>query len=135
MCIRDSIRADRAPPGLVRSAGVGDARPLLDEADDSLRAHSCHGRARQVEVVREAVLHLLAADPTLEPRDVIIMCPDIEPVSYTHLDVYKRQVLATAPCSARPSSVADSPVKPGRPRSTLSWSVSTDSWAGTLKLS
>jgi len=31
-----------------------------------------------VEVVREAVLHLLAADTTLEPRDVIIMCPDIE---------------------------------------------------------
>ena len=43
-----------------------------------MRAYSCHGRARQVEVVREAVLHLLAADPTLEPRDVIIMCPDIE---------------------------------------------------------
>ncbi len=40
--------------------------------------HSCHGRARQVEVVREAVLHLLADDPTLEPRDVIVMCPDIE---------------------------------------------------------
>jgi exodeoxyribonuclease V gamma subunit len=57
---------------------VGDARPLLGEGDDSLRAHSCHGRARQVEVVREAVLHLLAADATLEPRDVIIMCPDIE---------------------------------------------------------
>jgi exodeoxyribonuclease V gamma subunit len=29
-------------------------------------------------VVREAVLGLLAADPTLEPRDVLIMCPDVE---------------------------------------------------------
>ena len=28
--------------------------------------------------MRDAVLHLLAADPSLEPRDVIIMCPDIE---------------------------------------------------------
>ena len=28
--------------------------------------------------MREAVLHLLADDPTLEPRDVIVMCPDIE---------------------------------------------------------
>src|SRR5207237_9985542 len=37
-----------------------------------------HGRARQVEVVRDAVLHLLAEDPTLEARDVIVMCPDIE---------------------------------------------------------
>jgi exodeoxyribonuclease V gamma subunit len=76
--VQADIRADRSPPGIAKSAGVDDARPLLAEGDDSLRAHSCHGRARQVEVVREAVLHLLAADPTLEPRDVIIMCPDIE---------------------------------------------------------
>src|SRR6202044_4191548 len=40
--------------------------------------HSCHGRGRQVEVLRDAVLHLLEDDPTLEPRDVIVMCPDIE---------------------------------------------------------
>ena len=29
-------------------------------------------------MLREAILHLLADDPTLEPRDVIVMCPDIE---------------------------------------------------------
>ena len=28
--------------------------------------------------MRDAILHLLAEDPTLEPRDVIVMCPDIE---------------------------------------------------------
>ena len=53
-------------------------RPLLAADDDSIRVHSCHGRGRQVEVLRDAVLHLLADDPTLEPRDVIVMCPDIE---------------------------------------------------------
>jgi len=46
--------------------------------DRSIQVHSCHGRARQVEVLRDAILHLLAEDPTLEPRDVIVMCPDIE---------------------------------------------------------
>jgi exodeoxyribonuclease V gamma subunit len=46
--------------------------------DRSVQVHSCHGRARQVEVLRDAILHLLADDPTLEPRDVIVMCPDIE---------------------------------------------------------
>jgi exodeoxyribonuclease V gamma subunit len=76
--IQADIRADRAPPGIPKPEATGDPRPLLVEGDDSLRAHSCHGRASQVEVVREAVLHLLAADTTLEPRDVIIMCPDIE---------------------------------------------------------
>ena len=29
-------------------------------------------------MLRDAVLHLLEDDPTLEPRDVIVMCPDIE---------------------------------------------------------
>ena len=31
-----------------------------------------------MEVIRDAILHALADDPTLEPRDVIVMCPDIE---------------------------------------------------------
>ena len=46
--------------------------------DDSLQVHACHGAARQVEVLREVVLGLLADDPTLEPRDILVMCPDIE---------------------------------------------------------
>ncbi|HZE04419.1 MAG TPA: hypothetical protein VE127_04295, partial [Solirubrobacteraceae bacterium] len=58
--------------------GRDDARPLLDAGDHSIEIHSCHGRARQVEVIRDAILHALADDPTLEPRDVIVMCPDIE---------------------------------------------------------
>jgi exodeoxyribonuclease V gamma subunit len=47
-------------------------------ADRSLQVHACHGPARQVEVLREVLLGLLAADPTLEPRDILVMCPDIE---------------------------------------------------------
>jgi exodeoxyribonuclease V gamma subunit len=31
-----------------------------------------------VEVLREAILGLMAADLTLEPRDVLVMCPDVE---------------------------------------------------------
>jgi exodeoxyribonuclease V gamma subunit len=76
--IQADIRADRAPPGPRAPGDAEDRRPVLKDDDDSLRVHSCHGRARQVEVVREAVLHLLADDPTLEPRDVIVMCPDID---------------------------------------------------------
>ncbi len=75
--IQADVRADRSPPGAPKP-GAADARPVLREGDDSLRIHACHGRARQVEVMRDAVLHLLAEDPTLEPRDVIVMCPDIE---------------------------------------------------------
>ncbi len=69
--LQDAVRRDTPPP-------EADARPLLDPDDRSVQVHACHGRARQVEVLRDAVLHLLADDPTLEPRDVIVMCPDIE---------------------------------------------------------
>ncbi len=48
-------------------------------ADDrSVQVHACHGAARQVDVLREVLLGLLEDDPTLEPRDIVVMCPDIE---------------------------------------------------------
>ncbi len=65
--IQADVRADRAPQ-----------RHELAPMDESIRIHSCHGRARQVEVLRDQILHLLADDPSLEPRDVIVMCPDVE---------------------------------------------------------
>src|SRR5581483_6167260 len=74
--IQADVRADRPPPGLPLAGR--DTRAVLDPGDTSLAVHACHGRGRQVEVVRDAILHLLAADPTLEPRDVVVMCPDIE---------------------------------------------------------
>ena len=46
--------------------------------DRSVQVHACHGPARQVEVLREVLVGLLADDPTLEPRDILVMCPDIE---------------------------------------------------------
>ncbi|WP_433715540.1 exodeoxyribonuclease V subunit gamma [Nocardia sp. CA-084685] len=46
--------------------------------DRTVQVHSCHGPARQVEVLRECLLGLFAADHTLEPRDVLIMCPEVE---------------------------------------------------------
>jgi exodeoxyribonuclease V gamma subunit len=75
--LQDDVRADRRPPG-PPLAGEPDRRPALDPGDGSLVVHACHGRTRQVEVLRDAILHALARDETLEPRDVIVMCPDIE---------------------------------------------------------
>ncbi|WP_205876404.1 exodeoxyribonuclease V subunit gamma [Mycobacterium camsae] len=51
---------------------------LLATDDRSVQVHSCHGPARQIDVLREVLLGLLADDPTLEPRDILVMCPDIE---------------------------------------------------------
>ena len=51
---------------------------MLAADDRSVQVHSCHGPARQIDVLREVLLGLLADDPTLEPRDILVMCPDIE---------------------------------------------------------
>ncbi|OBK30940.1 exodeoxyribonuclease V subunit gamma [Mycobacterium asiaticum] len=51
---------------------------VLAADDRSVQVHSCHGPARQIDVLREVLLGLLADDPTLEPRDILVMCPDIE---------------------------------------------------------
>ena len=51
---------------------------LHNATDRSVQVHSCHGPARQIDVLREVLLGLLADDPTLEPRDILVMCPDIE---------------------------------------------------------
>ena len=46
--------------------------------DRSVQIHACHGPAGQAEVVRDVILGELADDPTLEPRDVLVMTPDID---------------------------------------------------------
>ena len=43
-----------------------------------MQVHSCHGPARQIDVLREVLLGLLQDDSTLEPRDILVMCPDID---------------------------------------------------------
>ena len=50
----------------------------LEQDDRTVQIHACHGPARQVEVLRDVILGLLVRDRTLEPRDVLVMCPDIE---------------------------------------------------------
>jgi exodeoxyribonuclease V gamma subunit len=76
---------DRPPTllGRLQTSLQDDALPppepsVLQEGDRSLQVHACHGQERQVEVLREVLVGLLADDDSLEPRDVLVMCPDIE---------------------------------------------------------
>jgi len=73
--LQAGIRHDEPPERLNRAA---DPPALLAVDDRSVQVHACHGRARQAEVVRDAITHLLAEDPTLEPRDIVVLCPDID---------------------------------------------------------
>jgi len=52
--------------------------PAVDAAQDhSLRFHSAHSPQREVEALHDALLHRLAADPSLRARDILVMVPDI----------------------------------------------------------
>ena len=54
-------------------------QPLQRAAgDNSLEFHPCPGRLRQVQIVRDRILQLLADDPSLEPRDVLVMTPQVD---------------------------------------------------------
>lgn len=56
------------------------ALPQLQRAadDTSLEFHRCPGPLRQVQIVRDRILQLLAADATLQPRDVLVMTPQVD---------------------------------------------------------
>ncbi|BBZ06341.1 RecBCD enzyme subunit RecC [Mycolicibacterium doricum] len=62
----------------IAANAVRPADRRLPHHDRSVQVHSCHGAARQIDVLREVLLGLLLDDPTLEPRDILVMCPDIE---------------------------------------------------------
>jgi exodeoxyribonuclease V gamma subunit len=72
--LQAAIRDDQP----VHTPGATDRRPTLRSDDRSVWFHRCHGRTRQVEVLRDVLLHLLADVDGLEPRDIVVMCPDIE---------------------------------------------------------
>jgi exodeoxyribonuclease V gamma subunit len=70
--LQHDLRGNREPDDATREARV------LDKDDYSVQVHACHGASRQVDVLREVLVGLLEDDPDLEPRDILVMCPDIE---------------------------------------------------------
>ena len=52
---------------------------VLAAGDRSVQVHACHGAGPPGRrAARGAARHCSQADPTLEPRDILVMCPDIE---------------------------------------------------------
>lgn len=57
--------------------------PLPDEArhwsegDDSLTFQIAHSRQREVEILHDQMLQWFQEDPSLKPRDIIVMVPDV----------------------------------------------------------
>ncbi|HBC8644410.1 TPA: exodeoxyribonuclease V subunit gamma [Citrobacter koseri] len=58
-----------------------DNKRLLDPNDASVTFHVCHSPQREVEILHDRLLAMLEADPTLMPRDIIVMVADIDSYS------------------------------------------------------
>jgi len=67
--LQSDIAANRVRPVSAR---------VHQKDDRSVQVHRCHGAARQIDVLRDVLLGLLDADDTLAPRDILVMCPDID---------------------------------------------------------
>ncbi|MFW2365976.1 MAG: exodeoxyribonuclease V subunit gamma [Desulforhopalus sp.] len=46
--------------------------------DNSIRVVSCHSRMRELQILKDHLLHFLHTNPALELRDIIVMAPDIQ---------------------------------------------------------
>ncbi|WP_067569675.1 exodeoxyribonuclease V subunit gamma [Candidatus Mikella endobia] len=55
-----------------------DKKRLLQKNDQSLSLHVCHSIQREVEVLHDNLLSMIVADPTIRPRDIIVMMADID---------------------------------------------------------
>lgn len=66
--LQSDLRADVAP--------AGDLVPAA--SDRTIALHAAHGAARQVEVLRDVVLHLLQDDPDLTEDDILVMSPALD---------------------------------------------------------
>lgn len=49
----------------------------VDPTDTSLQIHACHGPMRELEVLHDRLLAMFEADPSLTPKDVVVMMPDV----------------------------------------------------------
>ncbi|NBP08237.1 MAG: hypothetical protein EBU76_07165, partial [Gammaproteobacteria bacterium] len=55
-----------------------ESRESKAETDRSIELHSSHSALREIEALHDRLLRLFQDDPSLQPRDVLVMAPDIE---------------------------------------------------------
>lgn len=101
--IRDTDTVPSTPPSTLHqlqswilAADGPDAvtEPLSN--DRSISVHSAYGALRQCEVLRDELLAMFAGDSTLEPRDVVVMTPDIETYAPLVAAVFSRTGVAAS---------------------------------------
>ena len=70
---RDLLARRPAP-----AAGTPALPTFAAAGERSLQVHSAHTRLREVQVLHDQLRDLLERDPTLQPRDIAVLTPDID---------------------------------------------------------
>jgi exodeoxyribonuclease V gamma subunit len=84
--LQAAIIHDRAPEP------PDQAEPQAVADDGSLQVHLCHGTLRQVEVLRDSLCALFAADHTLQPHQVLVVSPQLARFAPLAASVFQRSV-------------------------------------------
>jgi exodeoxyribonuclease V gamma subunit len=104
----DDTLLHRLQSGVIRM----DATPAstgLGVDDRSFQVHACHGVLREVQVLHDQLLDLLAADPGLQPRDVIVMTPSVAEFAPAIEAVFGGAAAADDGLAAIPFNLSDQP--------------------------
>jgi len=102
----------RVQRDLLELADPSGSEPRVIARDDpSIQLHSTHGPLREIQVLHDRLLHLFEKLDSLEPRDIIVMAPDIDQYA-----PYVEAVFGAADGSMRiPWSIADRRIAGERP--------------------
>jgi len=88
-------------------SGEGSLKEEIKETDESVKLVSCHSPLREVEVLQDYLLSRFEADASLEPRDILVLTPDINAYS-----PYIEGVFGVAPeAESMPWSIADRTIR------------------------
>jgi len=74
-CLLHQLQSD-----ILNLVGAEEDRLLqpVSVADTSIQIHSCHSPMREIEVLQDQLLALMEQEAGFEPRDILVMTPDIE---------------------------------------------------------
>jgi exodeoxyribonuclease V gamma subunit len=109
---RDMLSCIQSDILLLREPGrAAEDKRVVSQDDTSIQVHSCHSPLREMEVLYDSLLSMFEMNPDLEPRDIVVMMPDIEvyaPFIHAVFDIpgddYKRIPFSIADRTVRSES-------------------------------
>ncbi|APC91169.1 Exodeoxyribonuclease V gamma chain [Francisella sp. MA067296] len=86
-----------------------DCQNHAKQKDLSISINSCHSPLREVQILHDKLLDMIKADATIKPRDILVMCPNIEDYSPYIDSVFSRYPTdKKLPCSIADRTLLDS---------------------------